>query len=488
MTNHHVLQHPHHNNATSHHHGQSLHSMSGVGLSALAASHLTNGARDNRGKKTIKNLRNPHSIQGRGGSHNNNQPNSGHGTNSGANGSSIGSSSDNNTLQRIMLSDVVYLYSKRGDDPFMVSYEVECTTLKTLEVTLNFKDSENFKAVPDESIVKANTNALALSATVPPFHRQALGRVIMIDDEKRATLRMSVQWKLVDADDKEVDDYMHLYRLRIMQTIDEAEKRHFPSLLEDPDNSRCAEIHAKTGVKFVDREFPPNDSSLYPKLLTKDGRTLMTVSGKVFQKSTKHIEFKRPEQFMNAPIAGNAVSVKSFANKLNGSPIQVFCDDICPDDIRQGALGDCWFLSALAAMTEFPDLIYDLFAEHCRDIVPCGAYNIRFCKNGMWTMVRVDDYFPCYPNAGPIYSRNNDNELWVLLIEKAFAKLHGCYAAIRSGYVHEALMDLTGAPCVTFKLEDEIIQKKVYFPTYLPIIYPLTFILYRYYQVNFGRI
>ena len=34
--------------------------------------------------------------------------------------------------------------------------------------------------------------------------------------------------------------------------------------------------------------------------------------------------------------------------------------------------------------------------------------------------------------------------MWVLLLEKAFAKYCGCYEAIKSGWAFEAMMDLTG--------------------------------------------
>ena len=48
---------------------------------------------------------------------------------------------------------------------------------------------------------------------------------------------------------------------------------------------------------------------------------------------------------------------------------------------------------------------------------------MRLCKNGNWVHVVVDDYFPCSPEGGPVYSRGEGDELWVLLLEKAFAKV-----------------------------------------------------------------
>lgn len=75
---------------------------------------------------------------------------------------------------------------------------------------------------------------------------------------------------------------------------------------------------------------------------------------------------------------------------------------------------------------------------------------MKFCKGGVWQTVTVDDYFPCYANGGPIFSKAHGNELWVLLLEKAYAKLHGNYYTLRGGYASEGMMDLTGCPTEVF--------------------------------------
>lgn len=44
-------------------------------------------------------------------------------------------------------------------------------------------------------------------------------------------------------------------------------------------------------------------------------------------------------------------------------------------------------------------------------------------------------------------SCNDQEELWAPLIEKAYAKLFGCYEALRSGNIDEGLVDMSGFVC-----------------------------------------
>lgn len=90
-----------------------------------------------------------------------------------------------------------------------------------------------------------------------------------------------------------------------------------------------------------------------------------------------------------------------------------------------------------------------------------GKYNMRLCLNGCWEVVTIDDHFPCYPRGGPVYGRSHDNELWVLLLEKVYAKILGSYAAMRSGWSYEAMIDLTGSPYISIRFDDEDVQKKI---------------------------
>lgn len=132
---------------------------------------------------------------------------------------------------------------------------------------------------------------------------------------------------------------------------------------------------------------------------------------------------------------------------------QVFEKSIEPNDILQGNLGDCWFLCAVSCLAEMPHLVERLFLT--KEYNEEGIYRLKICKNGEWQEVIVDDYFPCVPNGQPMFSRGHGNELWVLLLEKAYAKVHGGYKNIVAGKPHEAMQDLTGCPTTCFSFSDE---------------------------------
>lgn len=75
-----------------------------------------------------------------------------------------------------------------------------------------------------------------------------------------------------------------------------------------------------------------------------------------------------------------------------------------------------------------------------------ASLDTQLCDlQGEWVPVVVDDWIPCEAPGKPAFATSRKgNELWVSILEKAYAKLHGSYEALEGGLVQDALVDLTG--------------------------------------------
>lgn len=107
-------------------------------------------------------------------------------------------------------------------------------------------------------------------------------------------------------------------------------------------------------------------------------------------KFTKNIHWRRVDDFMYAIPSRNI------------GPPKIFYGDVEPNDIKQGELGNCWFMSALASLAERPKLVENLIITKEKNKE--GVYRVKICKNGNWIEVTIDDFFPCNPFGGPIFS------------------------------------------------------------------------------------
>ncbi|KAH8833437.1 hypothetical protein DL96DRAFT_1771293 [Flagelloscypha sp. PMI_526] len=153
------------------------------------------------------------------------------------------------------------------------------------------------------------------------------------------------------------------------------------------------------------------------------------------------------------------------------------------NDIHQGALGDCWFLSALATISGMKGLVEKLCVA--RDEL-VGVYGFIFFRETTWVPVIIDDLlFTSIPKweelsitekslyhdrkehydalarkggRGLYFARcggeEGAKETWVPLIEKAYAKLHGDYQSLNGGFCGEALEDLTGGVSTIVRVKD----------------------------------
>jgi len=99
-------------------------------------------------------------------------------------------------------------------------------------------------------------------------------------------------------------------------------------------------------------------------------------------------------------------------------------------------------LAALAAIAEKPQNIKDLFEDD--EANDAGCYMIYFYVNGYKTGVLVDDWIPCKWGKPAFAKSNTEGELWVILIEKAWAKLQGTYFRTAGGTSDDACNHLLG--------------------------------------------
>lgn len=127
------------------------------------------------------------------------------------------------------------------------------------------------------------------------------------------------------------------------------------------------------------------------------------------------------------------------------------------EDVRQGGIGDCWLLAPLAALCEKqPHRITEMIRER-QD----GRVDVRFYREvrgrfvEAWITVSRD--LPAHPQHGRQTAAANDRdhdgkpELWVPIIEKAFARFaerfideRPGYRALQAGDPTQALEAITG--------------------------------------------
>lgn len=173
---------------------------------------------------------------------------------------------------------------------------------------------------------------------------------------------------------------------------------------------------------FVDPSFPPIARSIGAARGDHGEQGLDAAT-------LEHCEWRRPQSLTPHDgwaqiFGGGGRSARQQWSVFKGEPL--------PSDVEQGRLGNCWFLSALAVLAERPSQLRSIIVTP--EYNPAGAYAVRLCVDGLWKVTILDDTFPAFVKPGYVsklmFSKAKRQQLWVPLIEKALAKLTGCYGAI----------------------------------------------------------
>ncbi|XP_073483690.1 calpain-9 isoform X2 [Aquarana catesbeiana] len=187
------------------------------------------------------------------------------------------------------------------------------------------------------------------------------------------------------------------------------------------------------GTLFEDIDFPAHDSSLFYS-----------------EKPNIPFVWKRPKEIVKDPefILGGASRT----------------------DVRQGDLGDCWLLAAIASLTLNEKLLYRVVPPDQSFVSGyAGIFHFQFWQHNEWVDIVIDDRLPTFRNRLVFLHSADLNEFWSALIEKAYAKLNGSYEALKGGSTIEAMEDFTGgvsemyenksAPSNYFEIMDKALKR-----------------------------
>eukprot|EP01006_Ploeotia_vitrea_P031037 TRINITY_DN63362_c0_g1_i1.p1 TRINITY_DN63362_c0_g1~~TRINITY_DN63362_c0_g1_i1.p1 ORF type:complete len:938 (+),score=61.09 TRINITY_DN63362_c0_g1_i1:28-2841(+) len=103
-------------------------------------------------------------------------------------------------------------------------------------------------------------------------------------------------------------------------------------------------------------------------------------------------------------------------------------------NVKLGAANTSWMVASLAEIihrSSDDNPFVHLFSP--QQIHSYGIYTVKFFVNGKWRYIVIDDHIPCTKDGAPAFTHpTTGEECWLMLLEKAIAKLHGSYQAIDS--------------------------------------------------------
>ena len=208
-----------------------------------------------------------------------------------------------------------------------------------------------------------------------------------------------------------------------------------------PDLKIISKEKWKQNWKNIIKNYKHKYNQLVPKLFKK-----------IFEEKLK-IKYKDKSKYLK--IIDDIIDYKSIS-EMNIN-FKIFENKIDCTNIEQGLLGTCYFLAAISTISNYGQLLYQLFPKE--KINPEGFYEICLYHKGRWVKVLVDDYFPFIKNTNKfLWAHPINNCLYSCFLEKAYAKINGSYNDINGGYLSPAFEALTGFECFEVKKREKILS------------------------------
>ena len=225
--------------------------------------------------------------------------------------------------------------------------------------------------------------------------------------------------------------------------------------------------NARTGEKF---DFKATENGSIPaglklkgkagdefKVSVSDGKNNVDMSAiagtiKVPGGSTDIVGVDLPEPKLHKDDL-NADGTPKFKTERFTGPL--FIDGPSAADVRQGAIGNCYFPAALASVAAMqPDIIKNMVKDNGD-----GTYTVKFntansYSGGRPVEVKVDGDLYVRSFGGPLYggslggsTAKDKMELWFPIVEKAYAQWKGSFDTIGNGGVAGQVMaEVMGRP------------------------------------------
>ena len=201
---------------------------------------------------------------------------------------------------------------------------------------------------------------------------------------------------------------------------------------------------------FKDELFPPNFESLF-----SSKKEIVNYEAPTIPKFLKDRKKLLLSQFALSQKDGR-YSWAKLSEVRDTSKLNVLRDTKnIKDDVVQGELGDCYFLSSLASLAENPDNIKNIIKN---SKINDGSFEANIYIHGEPVKITVDDYFPVANASKVAFAGINENSgnIWPMILEKVWAKCNKSYEDIIPGNSADAFLFLTPAPLDTYYHTQEI--------------------------------